>query len=98
MASAPTRTGASADIQNGSKPDEEVAVLTNRVVLKPSHKLTSEQRRAIAKVSQDRYGNVRKMHDKIAALKKLGTALGMFQDTTPQVKHPSPAPPSATII
>jgi hypothetical protein len=38
------------------------------------------------------------MHDKIAALKMLGTALGMFQDTTAEVKQPSPANLSATII
>jgi phage terminase small subunit len=87
-----------ADIENGSKPGEEVVVLTNRVVLKPSHKLTREQRRAIAKVAQDRYGNVRiEMHDKIGALKMLGTALGMFQDTTAEIKQP-PANLPATII
>jgi phage terminase small subunit len=70
-----------ADIKNGSKPGEEAVVLTNRVVLKPSHKLTREQRRAVAKVAQDRYGNVRiAMNDKIAALKVLGQALGMFKE------------------
>jgi hypothetical protein len=74
-------------------------MLTNRVVLKPSHKLTREQRRAIAKVAQDRYGNVRiEMHDKIGALKMLGTVLGMFQDTTAEVKQPSPANLSAAIV
>jgi Terminase small subunit len=88
-----------ADIENGSKLGEDVVVLTNRVVLKPSQKLTREQRRAIAKISQDRYGNVRlAMHDKIGALKMLGTALGMFQDTTAEVKQPSPPNLSATII
>jgi phage terminase small subunit len=61
----------------------EVHVITNRVVVKPSSNLTREQRRAVAKITQDRYGNVRiEMHDKIAALKMLGTALGMFQEAT----------------
>jgi phage terminase small subunit len=87
-----------ADIKDGSKPGEEVVVLTNRVVLKPSHKLTREQRRAIAKISQDRYGNVRlEMHDKLGALNSLARALGMFLDNA-QVVQPSPLNLPATII
>jgi phage terminase small subunit len=62
---------------------EETVVLTNRVVLKASAQLTPELRRAVAKISQDRYGNIKlEMHDKIAALKMLGTALGMFSEST----------------
>jgi phage terminase small subunit len=86
------------DIEDGSKPGEEVVVLTNRVVLKPSHKLTREQRRAVAKVAQDRYGNVRmELHDKLGALNSLARALGMFQDTTVHEQHGQPNV-SATII
>jgi predicted lipoprotein len=53
-----TKRPMDANIEDGSKTGEEVVVVTNRVVLKPSHKLLREQRRAIAKISQDRYGNV----------------------------------------
>ena len=87
-----------ADIET-HREGEEVVVLTNRVILKPSSKLPPELRRAVAKISQDRYGNVRlAMHDKIGALKMLGTALGMFQDTTAEFKQPNPANLCATII
>jgi phage terminase small subunit len=91
-----TKRPIDASIGGGSKPGEEVVVLTNRVVLKPSHKLTREQRRAIAKISQDRYGNVRlEMHDKLGALNSLARALLL---DNAQVEEPSPANLSATII
>jgi phage terminase small subunit len=84
------------DMERGSKPGEEV--VANRVALTPSRKLTREQRRAIAKISQDRYGNVRlEMHDKLGALNSLARALGMFLDNA-QVEQPSPANLSPTII
>jgi Terminase small subunit len=77
------RMEGSVELGPGDKPAEQVRVITNRVVLKPSQKLTREQRRVIAKVAQDRYGNVRlEMHDKLAALKMLGMALGMFSEST----------------
>jgi hypothetical protein len=70
-----------ADVETGDRPAAEVVTITNRVTLKPSHKLTPALRRAVAKVSQDRYGNVRvEMHDKLAALDKLARALGMYQE------------------
>jgi hypothetical protein len=47
-----------ADVETGDRPAAEVVTITNRVTLKPSHKLTPALRRAVAKVSQDRYGNV----------------------------------------
>lgn len=65
----------------GDRPGDEVVVLTNRVVLRPSHKLDPAVRRAASKISQDRWGNVRvELHDKVAALDKLARALGMYQD------------------
>jgi phage terminase small subunit len=85
--------------ETGKTSTEKVRVITNRVVLKPSHKLTREQRRAVAKVAQDRYGNIRmEMHDKLGALNSLARALGMFQDTTAHVEQPNPANLRATII
>jgi hypothetical protein len=56
-----------ADVETGDRPAAEVVTVTNRVTLKRSHKLTPALRRAVAKVSQDRYGNVRvEMHDKLS--------------------------------
>jgi hypothetical protein len=78
-------------------PEEEVAI-SNRVMLVPSHRLTPAQRRAVAKVSQDRYGNVRvEMHDKLAALDKLARALGMYQEPA-HVEDRSKTDMRATII
>jgi phage terminase small subunit len=94
-----TRMDCSVQLEAGDKPADKVRVITNRVVLKPSHQLTREQRRVVAKVAQDRYGNVRmEMHDKLGALNSLARALGMFQDTTAHVEQPNPANLRATII
>jgi hypothetical protein len=88
------------EVENGDTPADKVRVITNRVVLTPSHKIACDQRRAIAKVAQDRYGNVRiEMHDKIAALKMLGTALGMSQTRLRRLSSPvrrTSLPPSST--
>jgi phage terminase small subunit len=82
-----------ADVETGDRP-----TITNRVTLKPSHKLTPALRRAVAKVSQDRYGNVRvEMHDKLAALDKLARALGMYQEPA-HVEDHSKTDMRATII
>lgn len=75
----------SADVETPETRDgpplEEVRVLTNRVIIKPSAKIPPEIARAISKVSQDRYGNLRvEMHDKLAAITTLCKALGMFQE------------------
>jgi hypothetical protein len=87
-----------ADVETGDRPAAEVVTITNRVTLKPSHKLTPALRRAVAKVSQDRYGNVRvEMHDKLAALDKLARALGMYQEPA-HVEDHSKTDMRATII
>jgi hypothetical protein len=86
------------DVESSQRPAEEVVTITNRVMLAPSHKLTAAQCRAVAQVSQDRYGNVRiKMHDKIAALDKLARALGMYQEPV-HVEDHSKTDLRATII
>jgi phage terminase small subunit len=83
----------------GDRPGEEVVVLTNRVVLRPSHKLDPALRRAVSKISQDRYGNVRiELFDKIAALDKLARALGMYQDAGHVEDNSQTTNVSATII
>jgi len=87
-----------ADVETGDRPAAEVVNIINRVTLKPSHKLTPALRRAVAKVSQDRYGNVRvEMHDKLAALDKLARALGMYQEPA-HVEDHSKTDMRATII
>jgi phage terminase small subunit len=54
------------------------------VTLKPSASLTDDQQAAVAEVSQSRSANggtLRfKLHDKVAALEKLGKHLGLFTD------------------
>jgi phage terminase small subunit len=54
------------------------------VTLKPSASLTDDQQAAVAEVSQSRSatgGTLRfKLHDKVAALEKLGKHLGLFTD------------------
>jgi phage terminase small subunit len=87
------------ELQTVGTSTNEVHVITNRVVVKPSSKLTREQRRAVSKITQDRYGNVRiEMHDKLGALKMLGTALGMFSESTGASADTQHNNYSATII
>jgi phage terminase small subunit len=67
--------------------DGQVAreVLVSRVTVIGSANLTDDTAAAIAEVSQSANGSLRvKMHDKPAALEKLGRALGMFKD---RVEH-----------
>ena len=93
------RMDGAVEVGRGDTLPDQVRVITNRVVVKPSTKLTREQRRAVAKITQDRYGNVRiEMHDKIAALKMLGTALGMFSESTGPGANTQHNNYSATII
>jgi hypothetical protein len=91
------RIGVNSAEGSNRSPEEEVAI-SNRVMLVPSQRLTPAQRRAVAKVSQDRSGNVRvEMHDKLAALDKLARALGMYQEPA-HVEDHSKTDMRATII
>jgi len=73
--------------QMAEDPDtgEPVLQVNNEVVITDSAKLSPEAAAAIAEVSQSKDGTLRvKMHDKLAALVKIGQHLGMFR--------PLPAP------
>ena len=60
---------------------EPVKVIQSRVTVLDSATLTADTAAAIAEVSQGAQGQLRiKMHDKPAALERLGRALGMFKD------------------
>jgi phage terminase small subunit len=55
------RMDGAVEVGRGDTLPDQVRVITNRVVVKPSTKLTREQRRAVAKITQDRYGNANRI-------------------------------------
>lgn len=71
----------------GMVEDEETGETTlrvaNEVVIVDSDKLTADAAAAVAEVSQTKDGTLKvKMHDKLAALVKIGQHLGMFRPVT----------------
>lgn len=68
--------------------DAPSTVLMSRVTVLDSGELSQETASAVAEVSQGASGSLKvKMHDKTAALEKLGRHLGIFKD---RVEHSGP--------
>ncbi|MDB5358862.1 MAG: Terminase small subunit [Rhodospirillales bacterium] len=74
------------DIETG----EPILGVSNEVVLTDSQKLAPDQLASIAEISQTKDGALKvKMHDKIAALTRIGQHFGMFR---PASSPDAPAP------
>jgi phage terminase small subunit len=78
-------TTVTSGLDEGGTPKE---VLQSRVTVLDSTSLSDDTAAAVAEVSQSANGSLRiKMHDKPAALEKLGRMLGIFKD---RIEHTGP--------